>query len=357
MNHFAEKQKRMLIIFIMIFLFGMLISCSNTSQTVKALPTSSVRVVMDNNYPSYLTTAIIITLVIIIVLIVFARTLQKRVSESTHKLKQALSSLQKSERKYREIFNATTEAIFIHAIPSGQLLHVNKSMLQMYGYATEEEALCKNIDDLSANESPYSSLDIREKLQKAMEEGPQVFEWLAKRKTGEFFWTEVSLQKSQLGGEDQLLAVVRDITGRKQASAALLKSEEQYRALFDGMMDGIYRSTHDGNFVDINPAMVKIFGYSSREEMLAVDIKKDLYFAPEDRGSHIIDTGQEEVEVYRMKRKDGSEIWVEDRGYYVHDERGNILYHEGMLRDITARKQAEEALRENESLLSITAQG
>jgi diguanylate cyclase (GGDEF)-like protein/PAS domain S-box-containing protein len=144
-----------------------------------------------------------------------------------------------------------------------------------------------------------------------------------------------------------------ELSGRKLADKELKKSEERYRTLVDGMMDGIYRSTHAGKFVDVNPAMVKMFGYSSREEMLAADIKKDLYFAPEERGSHVLDTGQEEIEIYRMKCKDGSEIWVEDHGHYVHDEQGNILYHEGMLRDITARKQAEKELRERESQLRV----
>jgi len=143
---------------------------------------------------------------------------------------------------------------------------------------------------------------------------------------------------------DNVLWVARDITARKQSEASLRESDERYHTLFDRMMDGIYRSTHEGRFIDVNPAMVKMFGYSSKEEMLAVDIKSELYFAPEERGSHILDTGQEETEEYRMRRKDGSEIWVEDHGYYVHDEQGNPKFHEGMLRDITARKQAEESL-------------
>lgn len=140
------------------------------------------------------------------------------------------------------------------------------------------------------------------------------------------------------------LWMARDITERKRSDAALRESEERYRSLFDRMMDGVYRSTHEGKFVDINPAMVKMFGYSSKEEMLEVDIKKELYFSPEERGSHVLDTGQEEVEAYRMRRKDGSEIWVEDHGSYVHDEQGGLKYHEGILRDITERKQAEDDL-------------
>ena len=112
----------------------------------------------------YLNIGILVVLLIILTLIVFTRTLQKRVNQRTQELNQALSSLQKSERKYREIFNATTEAIFIHAVPGGQLLHVNESMLQMYGYETEEEVLSVNVGDLSVNQPPYTQLEALEKM-------------------------------------------------------------------------------------------------------------------------------------------------------------------------------------------------
>ena len=106
-------------------------------------------------------------------------------------------------------------------------------------------------------------------------------------------------------------------------------------------------STHDGRFVDVNPAFVKMFGYSNKQEMLNIkDIKKELYFSPEELGSHILDTGQAETEVYRMRRKDGSEIWVEDHGRYIHDEQGNIIHHEGILRDVTERKRLEGELKQ-----------
>ena len=145
------------------------------------------------------------------------------------------------------------------------------------------------------------------------------------------------------------VAVFENITERMRADEKVRQSEERYRSLFDRMLDGTYCSTHEGRFVDVNPAFVKMFGYSSKEEMLAVtDIKKELYFSPEERGSHILDTGQEEVEVYRMRRKDGSEIWVEDHGGYVHDAQGNVIFHEGLLRDVTGRVRAERALSESE---------
>ncbi len=144
---------------------------------------------------------------------------------------------------------------------------------------------------------------------------------------------------------------VTSVILRKQAEEALQASEERYRSLFDRMLDGMYRSTHAGKFVDVNPAMVKMFGYSSREEMLEMDIKNELYFDPKERGTHIIDTGHGETDVYRLRRKDGSEIWVEDRGNYTYDEQGGIVFHEGMMRDVTERVQAQKALAASEAEL------
>jgi PAS domain S-box-containing protein/putative nucleotidyltransferase with HDIG domain len=146
---------------------------------------------------------------------------------------------------------------------------------------------------------------------------------------------------------DQMAQVLSNAE-RKQVMLALQQSEERYRSLVERMLDGIYRSTPAGKFVEINPAMAHMFGYESREEMMQIDIASALYFDSQERGSHILDSGQHETETYRMRRKDGSEIWVEDRGLYVHDETGRIVYHEGILRDVTERIYAERALQQSE---------
>ncbi len=124
--------------------------------------------------------------------------------------------------------------------------------------------------------------------------------------------------------------------------------EERYRTLFEGMQDGVYLSTHDGRFIDVNPAIVRMLGYKDRDELLSVDIANELYFSPEDRETQLPDIDNEKVDIFRMRRKDGSEIWVEDHGRYVQDADGNVVYHEGLLRDITERVQAENALRDSE---------
>ncbi len=124
--------------------------------------------------------------------------------------------------------------------------------------------------------------------------------------------------------------------------------EELHRKLIERMPDGVYRSTHDGKFLEVNPAMVKMLGYASKEELLAIDIPSELYFDPVDRESRVLEERLEEIGIFRLRKKDGSGIWVEDHGWYNTDDKGNITTHEGILRDVSERVMAEEALKKTE---------
>ncbi len=149
-----------------------------------------------------------------------------------------------------------------------------------------------------------------------------------------------------------LVAQALEAHERQRAEEALRDSEERYRTLVEQMPDGIYRSTPDGRFLEVNPAMYQMFGYSSKEEFLALDIPQQLYFSPEERNGamqNLKQIGSEGITITRHRHKEGHEIWVEDHGRFIYDDRGNLLYNEGILRDITARKKAEEALLESET--------
>ena len=273
-------------------------------------------------------------------------------------VEQELLERNRAEAKYRNIFENAIDGIF-QSTPDGRFLSVNLAMARMYGYESPAEMI-QSVTDISTQ--IYADPNSRNELVQRLAESEKLseYETLDCRKDGSTFWTSMNVQaiRDEQGKILHYEGTIEDVTHRKLVDQALRKSEERYRTLVNGILDGVYRSTHDGRFVDVNPAMVKMFGYESRAEMLAVDIKKDMYFAPEDRRSLFLDTGQEKVDIFRMKRRDGSEIWVEDHGRYIHDEHGNVIYHEGILRDVTPRiiaeaerRQAEETLRQFKTIM------
>ena len=129
----------------------------------------------------------------------------------------------------------------------------------------------------------------------------------------------------------------QDITEREKAENSLREKETVLRNLIEKIPDGVYKSTHEGKFMEVNPAMVKMLGYTNKEELLAIDIKNELYFDPADRESLILEEMLEEMGIFRLRKKDGTEIWVEDHGWYTSDTSGEILYHEGVIRDVSQR--------------------
>jgi len=135
---------------------------------------------------------------------------------------------------------------------------------------------------------------------------------------------------------------------RAQEHQAVKKAEARYRGLFDRIPVGLYRSTADGRLLDANPALVHMLGYPDMETLAAIKME-DLYVDPEDRVRWLAALEQEgTVQDYQMqlRRRDGTVIWVQNTARVVRDAEGKIRYFEGSLKDITAHKQAEEALRE-----------
>ena len=140
--------------------------------------------------------------------------------------KRAEKDLRESERNYREIFNNASDAIFVHDAETGAILDVNISMMQMFGTDGKTTPDLRP-NDTSLGVSPYSELEVKQWLTKTLTVGPQVFEWQARRMGGEVFWAEVSLKKAVIGGQQRVLALVRDITERKNAETEKAKLETQ----------------------------------------------------------------------------------------------------------------------------------
>jgi PAS domain S-box-containing protein len=137
---------------------------------------------------------------------------------------------------------------------------------------------------------------------------------------------------------------------RKRAEEELKQSEERYRSIFENAQEGIYRSTPEGGIIMANPAVAKIYGYASPKELVSgiTDVARQVYVDPKERVK-IMQIVEErglivdrETQVYR---KDGIIIWISLTINAVRDEKGQFLYYEGMIFDITDRKENVERMR------------
>jgi PAS domain S-box-containing protein len=151
---------------------------------------------------------------------------------------------------------------------------------------------------------------------------------------------------------------------KKKADDALKKAEERYRGIFENAMEGIFQSLPGGGYLTVNPAMVRIFGYDSPEEMIkgVADIKNQIYADPERHDElkrHFKTRDVLKGFEYQAVRKDGSVIWVSMNLRAVRDEKGNILYYEGNVGDITEKKilQAERMQTDRLAILGELAAG
>ncbi len=144
--------------------------------------------------------------------------------------------------------------------------------------------------------------------------------------------------------------VTMDISDRKRAELALQQAEEKYRSIFENAADGIFQTTAEGRYISANPALARIYGYDSPEELIATlsnHIENQLYVNPERRAEfiHLIAeygvVNNFESQVYR---RDGSIIWISENARAVYDDDGNFLHYEGIVEDISDRKQAAEEL-------------
>ena len=137
---------------------------------------------------------------------------------------------------------------------------------------------------------------------------------------------------------------------RKQAEEARRLAEERYHSIVENAMEGIFQSTPDGGYLSANPALAKLYGYDSPEELISSvkNISEQLYVDPARRLEFVAAmeadravSGFESL----VRRKDGQKIWVSENVRAVRDGKGVLMYYEGTVSDITERKSAQEALK------------
>jgi len=144
------------------------------------------------------------------------------------------------------------------------------------------------------------------------------------------------------------LGICRDITLRKKREEKIKTSEEDYKSLFENVGCGVYISSEEGKFLNVNKALLTMLGYENKEEFLKIDITKDLYLKSQDRRTFqemIEREGQVINYEIDFKRKNGTPIVVQLTSLVRYDQQGNVLGYEGIMVDQTQRKKMEKELK------------
>jgi PAS domain S-box-containing protein len=252
--------------------------------------------------------------------------------------------LRASEARFRELFENANDVIYTLDL-GGNFTSINKAGERLLRYS-RGEALQMNIMQVTP---PSAAEAQRQMLERKLGGEPLTryeVEFIARG--GQRLVLEVSTRLIfQNGKPVGVQGMGRDVTERKQAEEALRASEEKYRGLFEHVLEGVYQSTPSGRLLTANSALVDMLGYESKEELLELDIARDLYVNAEDRKTCLQQLDAQgwlrNVEL-ALKRKDGRSITALENSRVVRNEEGKILYYEGTLADITERKLAEEAL-------------
>ncbi|MBU8975184.1 PAS domain S-box protein [Lysobacter sp. MMG2] len=265
-------------------------------------------------------------------------------------------ALATSQSSYRQIFEASEDAIFVHDVDTFRIVDVNPKACAQFGY-THDEMLEMDMDRLGTGEPPYSGADAAAHLARARSEGSAGFEWHRRNKDGSLHWDEVFLKVANIGGAPRILAFTRDITERKLAEASACRNAEHLRATVNAALDCIIAMDERGTIIKFNPAAEACFGIPERDALgrsLAETIIPERFRERHQFGlRRYLEGGPGPVLKKRLEvvaqRADGSEFPAE-LAIGVDDSPAGKTFI-GYLRDITERTEAEERRRRLEAQL------
>ncbi|MBE0501767.1 MAG: PAS domain S-box protein, partial [Desulfuromonadales bacterium] len=258
-------------------------------------------------------------------------------------IRRAEAALLESEQSYREIFNASSEAIVLRDVESGQILDVNRSMLEMYGYSYEE-ALQLSFADLSDGHSPYTGEAMQKHVEQAIAGRAQLFEWRVKNRDGVRFWVEIAMKRSTIRGQERILSVARDIDERKKAEQAQKESEKRFQMLMEHAADSLFLHDENGCILDVNQRACDCLGYD-RLELIGMTIDQvddGLSLEVLQQRWRKLTIGKSSSIVTEQVKKSGERFPVEVN--VVRFESLGTDFFLALARDITERKAAEAEL-------------
>ena len=248
----------------------------------------------------------------------------------------------------------------VAAVVDGRIAYANRRLAEMLGYSVEELTGMPAAQIIDEEHRVEVMRRIGEQAEGKTPEIRSSFRF--RRKDGQSLPVEVYGNHGSFQGRPAAIGLFLDLTERKRLEARARAADEKYRAIFENAVEGIYQSGIDGSILRVNPAMARIFGFESARELVEqpAEAVHQLYVEParwlefrklvEHQGAI---TGFES----QVRRRDGSVIWISENARALRDKRGMMLGFEGTVVEITARKQAEEALRLSEERYKLAALG
>ncbi|MGF1459271.1 MAG: PAS domain S-box protein [Leptolyngbyaceae cyanobacterium] len=279
-------------------------------------------------------------------------------AELEARVHQRTQELARSEQDLRTIFNNVYDAIFLHDL-DGTIIDINDRAIELLG-ATREQLVGAFVADISSQDAPVD--DLPQKFQRARQGESLRLEWIGQRlDNNHTFDLEVSVRQVTLGEQTVILAGARDISDRKRIEVALAESEAKFRRLVEGAKDLIWAYDADANFTYLSPQFQTLFGWEPSEwlgkPVAALVHPDDLpVLLAEYQGRFSGNVAPQEYSQYpelRHRHRDGHYIWVRVSGTPIHSPDGDFLGAQGVLSDISDRKQAEAALQESRNMLEL----
>ena len=276
--------------------------------------------------------------------------------------KRAEDAAQESERRFRALVEKSWDATAVMEA-DGTIRYVSPATTRMLGYLSEE-IVGHTLTHLVHPDDVDRRAERGATLMAGGLGGTIASEMRLRHKGGGFRWLEIVtrnlLEDPAIRG---FVANFRDVTERKQAEEALRIAEARYRSLVEQIPAIIYLADPARNaLLYTSPQRESMLGYPS-EEWTAEPLLWERVIHPDDlervraADARAIATGEPEAVEYRYIAKDGRTVWVSDEAVLIRDDDGEPLYWQGVVADITARKQAEGVLRESEARFRAQYQG
>ncbi len=264
--------------------------------------------------------------------------------------KRAERELKIREGRFRSLIQNLSDLIMI-LDRDGLFIYETPSVERILHYPAGHLIGRSPMDFIHPDDIPFVQKELGEVYR--MENDGQSLEFRAKRSDGTWVYLEaIGTNLIHYPGIGGVVITARDITERKKAEEALLRSEERYRNILDNMQEAYYEVDLEGNFTYFNACAVKRLGYSD-EEMQGMNFRR---FVDEENARSMFETYHKVFQTgepvggfdWEAVSKDGERIWVAASVSLMHDEQGAPAGFRGIVRDITERKKAEEALHKSE---------